>query len=89
MGKIRSAIEFASLNKDNIYQLEETLVAVHMDIGKTWKRLTDLIAKSCDHHGKTREEFNWSRVERGNNSRQEPLVFCPSRHSQDPLVESR
>jgi hypothetical protein len=56
------------LNVDDIYQLEEILAVEDMDINNTQKRLTDLIAKSRDHHGKTSEEFNWSRMERANDN---------------------
>jgi len=62
-----------------------TLAAKNKDKGKTYRRLTDLVTKSRDHHGKAREELNGSRVEMGNDSGQEPLVLCQRHHhSQDP-----
>jgi hypothetical protein len=41
----------------------ETLAAKDTNIGEMQKQLTDLVAKSRDHHGKAREEFNRARVE--------------------------
>jgi hypothetical protein len=68
MIKIMSAIGLASWYKDNIYQLAVmTSVAENKDDGKH-RRLTDLITKSRDHHGKAREKSDGSRVERSNDS---------------------